>query len=113
MHVFLHTDNDLDEAIVAVVGRHPNYGEKMIRGNLIANRINVSRDRIRESMKRVDPAGKLFLLTRCRKLNSLDMCIYMKPTIIEMLRVKTSLKFKIRCATRKQIQFNSNANKLD
>ncbi|PIK47113.1 hypothetical protein BSL78_16009 [Apostichopus japonicus] len=46
----------------------------MIRGNLIANRINVSRDRIRESMKRVDPAGVEF-----RRRISLHRRVYSVP----------------------------------
>ncbi|XP_071838738.1 uncharacterized protein [Apostichopus japonicus] len=46
----------------------------MVHGNLIANRINVSRDRIRESMKRVDSAGVEF-----RRKISLHRRVYSVP----------------------------------
>lgn len=57
-------DDHLDEAVSQVVGRHPNYGQNMVRGSLAANNINVSRDRVSRSLKRVDPHGKCNFISR-------------------------------------------------
>ncbi|KAJ8048719.1 hypothetical protein HOLleu_01149 [Holothuria leucospilota] len=50
-------DDQLDEAVKAILGRHPNYGEKMVNGCLLSKNILIQRDRIRDAIRRVDPNG--------------------------------------------------------
>ena len=43
--------------MIAVLGRHPNFGSNMVQGALLSRNIHVPRDRIRQAIGRVDPAG--------------------------------------------------------
>lgn len=44
--------------VIAALGRNPNYGEKMVHGLLVSKGIKVQRQRLRQSIRRVDPEGK-------------------------------------------------------
>ncbi|XP_065119656.2 uncharacterized protein [Paramisgurnus dabryanus] len=50
-------DNDLDETVTHILQRHPNCGYKMMVGHLNAQGILIQRQRVQESMRRVDPYG--------------------------------------------------------
>ncbi|XP_071826977.1 uncharacterized protein [Apostichopus japonicus] len=50
-------DAELDEMVKAAVGKNPSYGEKMVAGLLASKNVHVQRDRIRQSIRRVDPDG--------------------------------------------------------
>ncbi|XP_071822158.1 uncharacterized protein [Apostichopus japonicus] len=51
------TDPQLDEMVTAALTRNPNYGEKMVHGLLASKGIKVQRQRLRQSLRRVDPQG--------------------------------------------------------
>ena len=51
------TDLELDESIGNMCELHPLIGEKTICGRLRSQGIHVQRERIRESLRRVDPTG--------------------------------------------------------
>lgn len=48
-------DKDLDEIILVIINNCPNAGEKMVMGSLISKSILVQRERLRNSLMRVDP----------------------------------------------------------
>ena len=57
-HHFTHiSDVDLDQVIGDFNSLHPHSGERIIRGHLRSNNIHVQRERIRQSLRRVDPSG--------------------------------------------------------
>ncbi|PIK62376.1 hypothetical protein BSL78_00695 [Apostichopus japonicus] len=43
--------------VTAAFTRNPNYGEKMVRGLVASKGIKVQRQRLRQSLRRVDPQG--------------------------------------------------------
>ena len=51
------TDAELDNLVREITHIHPRCGEKSVSGRLRGNGIHVQRQRIRESLQRVDPAG--------------------------------------------------------
>ena len=51
------SDVHLDSVIRTIKGSHPNDGEVMIAGHLLAQNIRVPRSRLRASIHRVDPDG--------------------------------------------------------
>ena len=51
------SDASLDEMVESVTSLHPKCGEKTINGRLRSQGICVQRERIRESLRRVDPSG--------------------------------------------------------
>lgn len=51
------TDEDLDDIIQTILCVHPQCGEKTITGRLRSQGIKIQRERIRNSMRRVDPSG--------------------------------------------------------
>ncbi|PIK43029.1 hypothetical protein BSL78_20114 [Apostichopus japonicus] len=51
------TDPELDEMVTAALTKNPNYGEKMVQGLLSSKGITVQRQRLRDSLHRVDPEG--------------------------------------------------------
>lgn len=44
--------------VTAALTRNPNYGEKMVHGLLASKGIKVQRQRLRQSLRRVDPQGE-------------------------------------------------------
>ena len=52
-----HSNEDLDNAVRSIKANHPNSGEVMLQGHLRAQGINVQRDRIRSTIRDVDPEG--------------------------------------------------------
>ena len=50
-------DGDLDEHLQTIQLSFPNCGQRMMDGHLRAQGIVVQRERIRESLRRTDPAG--------------------------------------------------------
>ena len=51
------SDHELDQAISDIVSVHPQSGEKTILGNLRSQSIKIQRERVRQSLRRVDPLG--------------------------------------------------------
>ena len=51
------TDAELDNLVREITHMHPRCGEKSVSGRLHGTGIHVQRQRIRESLQRVDPAG--------------------------------------------------------
>ncbi|XP_034054342.1 uncharacterized protein LOC117534251 isoform X2 [Gymnodraco acuticeps] len=58
--------NSLDETVTQILQHHPNSGYKMMVGYLNARGIRIQRQRVQESMRRVDPGG---VLIRTLQLN--------------------------------------------
>ena len=57
-HHFTHvSDFDLDQVIREINSLHPQSGERVIRGCLRSRGIKVRRERVRQSLRRVDPTG--------------------------------------------------------
>jgi hypothetical protein len=52
-------DNDLHEVVREIVSRIPNAGETMTFGALRGRGLRVQRHRVRESINRVDPVGRV------------------------------------------------------
>lgn len=51
------SDDDLDELVVRVVSLHPQCGEKTVLGQLRSQGYKIQREKIRLSLRRVDPVG--------------------------------------------------------
>ena len=51
------SDTKLDEIVESMTSLHPESGEKSVSGRLQSQGICVQRERIRESLCRVDPGG--------------------------------------------------------
>ena len=51
------SDTDLDEAVCQLSAAFPRCGEKMTDGRLRSQGILVQRERVRDSLRRVDPEG--------------------------------------------------------
>ena len=49
------SDTDLDHIVSGLCNEHPNSGYRMLRGHLTAMGLRVQEDRVRESIRRVDP----------------------------------------------------------
>ena len=47
----------MDELLGEIISENPSWGEKMLHGRLESMGLRVRRDTLRQSMKRVDPAG--------------------------------------------------------
>ena len=52
-------DNELDDFIQEILEESPNMGEKMLQGALQSRGIRIQRRRLRSSIERVDPIGKV------------------------------------------------------
>lgn len=52
-------DDELDSKIIMILNDFPNTGYKRMKGFLVATGVKVQEDRVRESMRRVDPEGIL------------------------------------------------------
>ncbi|XP_034534661.1 uncharacterized protein LOC117809076 [Notolabrus celidotus] len=59
-------DGALDETVTQILQQHPNCGYKMMAGHLNAQGIRIQRQRVQDSMHRVDPRG---VLMRTLQLN--------------------------------------------
>lgn len=53
----LISDNQLDEVVAQISSNFPSCGEKMMRSRLQCQGILVQRERVRQSLRRVDPLG--------------------------------------------------------
>ncbi len=51
------SDRDLDSQILSIVSLHRHSGEKTVQGQLRSRGIKVQRQRVRDSLHRVDPVG--------------------------------------------------------
>ena len=58
------SDNELDDLIQALQREHPNLGYRMMRSLLLTNGITVQELRVRQSLRRVDPAGVAYRWAR-------------------------------------------------
>jgi hypothetical protein len=67
-------DRELDELIMGYIADHPDRGEVMIIGCLRAAGFNVQRQRIRDSLNRVDPKGR-----QQRKHGAIKRRVYSVP----------------------------------
>ena len=57
-HQFTHiSDYDLDQVVGEINSLHPQSGERVIRGHLRSQGIHVQRERVRQSLHRIDPTG--------------------------------------------------------
>ena len=52
-------DSDLDRVVVTVLGQHPHFGYRLMRGYLAALGYHLQQSHVREAMIRVDPVGVL------------------------------------------------------
>ena len=66
-------DVDLDDIVNALLLESPNMGERLLSGALRARGIRIQRRRMRESVSRVDPLGKV--LRRLRNLKRRRYCV--------------------------------------
>eukprot|EP00794_Sanderia_malayensis_P018368 gene18368-20215_t len=72
----LISDTDLDKTVADIKLYNPNCGSKNLAGYLTAQGVRVTRERIRESLRRVDPVGVM-----ARKCSSIRRRAYMvSPT---------------------------------
>ena len=51
------SDDELDHLVQNVVSLHPQSGEKTVVGQLRSQGIKIQRERVRQSLRRVDPTG--------------------------------------------------------
>ena len=66
------SDEDLDNIIRSIMQQYPECGQKMMQGHLKERGIVVQQTRVRESMRRTDPAGtkqRLKIAVRRRQYN--------------------------------------------
>lgn len=59
------SDDDLDMIVRQIHALFPNYGSVNMRGQLESHSLHVQRERVRESLRRVDPIGTLSRLQAC------------------------------------------------
>ncbi|XP_074519124.1 uncharacterized protein LOC141784985 [Halichoeres trimaculatus] len=69
-------DEALDETVTQILRNHPNCGYKMMYGHLNAQGIRIQRQRVQDSMHRVDPRG---VLMRTLQLNPRRRRVYNVP----------------------------------
>ena len=69
------TDEQLDQKISSILSSSPNSGERMVICALAAKNIKVKRERVRESIFRVDPVNRLL-----RRPTSIRRRVYSVPT---------------------------------
>ena len=50
------SDSELDEAVLQICSTYPRCGEKLTDGKLCTRGIHVTRESVRESLRRIDPA---------------------------------------------------------
>ena len=68
-----YTDISLDQVVVEIKNRFPNYGQALISGQLRSRGIKVQRSRLRESLVRNNP------LRRARLHNRITRHTYLVP----------------------------------
>ena len=71
----LMNDSELDRIVKEITVLSPQCGEKSVNGCLQSGGIHIQRERIRASLRRVDPSG---VLSRCRSV--LHYCVYCVPS---------------------------------
>lgn len=59
------SDSKLDALVIEITSLFPLCGEKSVQGRLRSRGIVIKRDRVRESLRRVDPSG---IISRCRNV---------------------------------------------
>ena len=69
-HISFHnystvSDADLDIMIQEITALFPNCGEKSVTGRLRGRGIRIQRQRVRDSLRRIDPSG---IRSRCRRV---------------------------------------------
>ena len=52
-------DDDLDDTIRRILQDHPHLGERLLAGALKSNGVIIQRQRLRDSVMRVDPVARL------------------------------------------------------
>lgn len=82
-------DEDLDQVVSAIVNDFPNCGYKRMTGFLLARGLRVQQERIRESMRRVDPEG---VLLRSLQLNTVNRRQYSVYSPLALWHIDTNHK---------------------
>lgn len=82
-------DEDLDQIVSAIVSDFPNCGYKRMTGFLLARGLRVQQERIRESMRRVDPEG---VLLRALQLNTVNRRQYSVYSPLALWHIDTNHK---------------------
>eukprot|EP00794_Sanderia_malayensis_P013172 gene13172-14522_t len=60
------SDEELDDKVIRIKSFNPNCGSKVLAGYIAASGIRVPRERVRQSLRRVDPMGTY--LRRCTSI---------------------------------------------
>lgn len=82
-------DEDLDQIVSAIINDFPNCGYKRMTGFLLARGLRVQQERIRESMRRVDPEG---VLLRALQLNTVNRRQYSVYSPLALWHIDTNHK---------------------
>ena len=82
-------DEDLDQIVSAIINDFPNCGYKRMTGFLLARGLRVQQERIRESMRRVDPEG---VLLRALQLNTVNRRQYSVYSLLALWHIDTNHK---------------------
>ena len=69
----LISDSQLDEVVARICSTFPRCGEKMMRSRLKSQGIHVQRERVRQSLQRVDPLGLERRLRRVLRRRTYDV----------------------------------------
>ena len=77
-------DQELDLAVQEILRTQPNTGYKRMTGYLAACGVRVQQQRIRESMRRVDPEGTLI---RALELNTINRRCYSVPSPLALWHI--------------------------
>jgi AraC-like DNA-binding protein len=78
------SDQDLDTAVQEILNIQPHTGNKRMTGYLAARGFRVQQQRIRESMRRVDPEGTLM---RALELNVINRRRYSVPSPLALWHI--------------------------
>lgn len=80
--------------MIRIVSEFPNCGYRQMRGNLRARGFNIQWNRIRDSMRRVDPQG---ILMRALRLTTVSRRTYFVQVPLSMWHIDDNDKL-IRCS---------------
>ncbi len=78
------SDQDLDTAVQEILNIQPHTGNKRMAGYLAARGFRVQQQRIRESMRRVDPEGTLM---RALVINVINRRRYSVPSPLALWHI--------------------------
>ena len=67
------TDEELDSVVMDIKTFHPNCGSKTLAGYLASRNVKVPRERLRQSLQRVDPVG--VSVRSCRAIHRRVYCL--------------------------------------